>query len=302
MNLAAPVQTVPQTVGTSEQPLSSAAPLSATGLRAKLTFIRPQREKPVLESAALTGGAPRHHFETEAREAFIENLRPRAGETSLDREGFALRRHVTAVQDLYDDDAVARAYYPETTALLHREFGPGVSRVVIFDATRRSDAATGAANPDGARGPAGRVHVDYTTVSGPRRARDVLGGQEVDRLAETGGRILQVNVWRPILGPVRRSPLALADAASVRPQDLVATDQVFPDRVGEIYHLAHHPAQRWYYVPEMTRDEVLLIKGWDSLDDGRARFTPHSAFTLPDQDESAPPRESIELRSFVVIE
>src|SRR3546814_6813576 len=107
------------------------------------------------------------------------------------------------------------------------------------------------------------------------------------------------SVWRPIRGPVARSPLALADAASVRPQDLVATDQLFPGRVGEIYHLAYHPAQRWYYAPAMARDEVLLIKGWDSLDDGRARFTPHSAFRLPQQRADAPARESIELRSFV---
>ena len=61
------------------------------------------------------------------------------------------------------------------------------------------------------------------------------------------------------------------------------------------------PAQHWYYAPEMTYDEMLLIKGWDSLDDGRARFTPHSAFTLPQQRADAPPRESIEVRTFAVI-
>ncbi len=52
----------------------------------------------------------------------------------------------------------------------------------------------------------------------------------------------------------------------------------------------------------MTRDEVLLIKSWDSLDDGRARFTPHAAFNLPETREDAPARESIEVRTFVVID
>ncbi len=99
-----------------------------------------------------------------------------------------------------------------------------------------------------------------------------------------------------------RSPLALADASSIRPEHLVATDQVFPDRVGEIYQLAYDPAQRWYYAPAMTPDEVLLIKGWDSLNDGRARFTPHGAFELPDTPADAPARESIEVRTLVVIE
>ena len=60
--------------------------------------------------------------------------------------------------------------------------------------------------------------------------------------------------------------------------------------------------QRWYYAPEMTPDEVLLIKGWDSLDDGRARFTPHGAFNPPDVAEDASARESIEVRTIVIIE
>ncbi|WP_227010129.1 CmcJ/NvfI family oxidoreductase [Pelagibius marinus] len=273
---------------------------STAAVTAPLNFIVPQTEKPVLESSALTGGAPRELFATEAREVDILDLRPLAESFSLDREGFVLRPAPTAVDDLYDDRAVEAVYYPEIEALLKHELG--ASRVAIFDATRRSDAAAGAANRDGARGPAGRVHVDYTAVSGPRRAADVLGEAEVARLTAKGARIVQVNVWRPIRGPVRRAPLALADAASVRPGALVATDQVFPDRVGEIYHLAHEPGQRWFYAPEMTRDEVLLIKGWDSLDDGRARFTPHSAFALPQQRSDTPPRESIEIRTFAVIE
>jgi hypothetical protein len=146
------------------------------------------------------------------------------------------------------------------------------------------------------------VHVDYTERSGLQRLKDLLGEPEAARVVASGARIVQINVWRPIRGPVERSPLALADAHSVRFKDLIATDQVFPDRVGEIYHLAHHPAQRWYYAPRMTSDEVLLIKGWDSLDDGRARFTPHGAFDLPDTPEDAAPRESIEVRTLVVIE
>lgn len=268
-------------------------------LRAALTFIRPQAEKPVFHSAALTGGAPKYFFETEPREVAIHDLRPLAGSFSLDREGFVLRDAPTAAGELYDDDAVARRYIPETEALLARELG--ASQVVIFDVTRRSDHGRGAANRDGARGPASRVHVDYTDTSGPRRAAEVLGPDAFARLTAAGARVLQVNVWRPIRGPVERAPLALADASSVDPQDLVATDQVFPGRVGEIYHLAYHPDQRWYYAPRMTRDEVLLIKGWDSLDDGRARFTPHSAFNPPQLRADAPTRESIELRAYAVI-
>jgi hypothetical protein len=273
---------------------------TSADIRAPLTFIAPSDTKPVFYSAAYTGSAPRLLFETEPHTVAIHDMRPVADALSLDREGFELLRHETAVGDLYDDDAIEKVYYPEIEALLRTV--TGASRVVVFDATRRSDGGAGAKNPDGLRGPASRVHVDYTEKSGPQRVKDLLGEAEAAMLAASGARILQINVWRPIRGPVERSPLALADASSVQARNLIATDQVFPDRIGEIYQLAHHPAQRWYYAPRMTPSEILLIKGWDSLDDGRARFTPHGAFDLPNTPESAAPRESIEVRTLVVIE
>jgi hypothetical protein len=269
-------------------------------VRAALTFIRRQAEKPVFRSAALTGGEPEILFELERHEVAIADLRPRAGALSLDREGFEFLHHESAAGDLHDDAALDARYYPEIEALLRERFA--AARVVIFDATRRSDAVEGADNRDGRRGPAWRVHVDYTEKSGPQRVRDILGEAEAARLAAAGARIFQVNVWRPLRGPVVRAPLAVADAASVAPEDLIETDQLFPGRVGEIYHLAHAPTQRWYYAPDMTVDEILLLKGWDSLSDGRARFTPHGAFAPPNMLPNAPPRESIELRALVICE
>ncbi len=289
-----------QIVSTAAASAAPAMPQPVAAVQASLNFIVRQDEKPVFHSSALTGGEAKLFFEIEDHGVAIADMRPIADGLSIDHEGFALRRHQTAAADLYDDDQVTQVYYPEIEALLTRELG--ASRVVVFDATRRSDSKEGAPNPDGLRGPAGNVHVDYTVKSGPQRVKDILGEAEAARLAESGARIVQVNVWRPIRGPVERSPLALADASTVRPEDLVATDQVFPDRVGEIYYLAYNPWQRWYYAPDMTPDEVLLIKGWDSLDDGRARFTPHSAFALPDTPKDAPPRESIEVRALVVVE
>lgn len=267
---------------------------------APLTFIVPQDTKPAFHSTALTGGTQKLFFETESIAVPIADMRPRSDDLSIDREGFELLRRPTAVADLYDDDAIENRYFPEIEALLNARFD--ADRTVVFDATRRSDSEEGAPNPDGLRGPAVRVHVDYTVKSGPQRVADILGEDEAKRLAETGARVVQINVWRPISGPVRRSPLALADASSIGAGELVATDQVFPDRIGEIYQVAHAPTQRWYYAPEIAPDEVILIKGWDSVDDGRARFTPHGAFSFDRTPADAPPRESIEVRALVVIE
>ncbi len=271
---------------------------AAQDVRAPLTFIVPQETKPYFHSAALTGGTPKVFFDVENRTVSIRDMRPIAAALSLEHQGFVLLPHASAVDDLYDDETVLGVYNPEIEALLRAH--TDADQVVIFDHTRRSDGGEGAANPDGVRGPAERVHVDYTTTSGPVRAREVLGAETVDRLMAGGGRIVQVNVWRPIAGPVRRTPLAVADAGSVAGEELVATEQIFPDRVGEIYQLAHGSRQRWYWAPAMRRDEVLLIKGWDSLDDGRARFTPHGAFRLPDQGPDDPPRQSIETRTYLL--
>lgn len=267
---------------------------------AELTFTVPQDTKPWFESSAVTGGQPRVFFRTEQRPVEIHDMRAIADGLSLDTTGFELHRSPTSVEDLYDDGEGAEAYDREVEGMLRRLTGADL--VTVFDRTRRSDAGGGAPNPDGIRGPAGRVHVDYTDASGPKRARDTLGDETVDRVLGNGGRIIQVNVWRPIRGPVMRSPLALADASSIAKGDLLATDQVFPDRIGEIYQLAWAPGHRWYWAPNMGRDEVLLIKGWDSLDDGRARYTPHGAFALTEQDPAAPPRESIELRTYLAFE
>ena len=269
-------------------------------IEAALTFIVPQDTKPYFRSAALTGGAPEIFFKSEERTVTIHDMRPIADDLALDRQGFVLLRRETAVDDLYDDDAIETSYNPEIEKLL-KDYS-GADRVAIFDHTRRSDNPEGAANPDGLRGPAGRLHVDYTPLSGPIRAGDAIGADEVERILGDGGRIIQINVWRPISGPVRRTPLALADAETVNEDELVATDQIFPDRTGEIFQLAHAATQQFYWAPEIERAEVLLIQGWDSRDGGRGVNTPHGAFSLPGQQASDPARESIETRTFLVFE
>jgi hypothetical protein len=209
---------------------ASAAARKSADVSAALTFIARSDAKPVFHSAAYTGGAPQVFFDTERHTVLIRDMRPLEGALSLEREGFELLRDRTAVRDLYDDDALERVYYPEIEALL-REV-TGASRVVVFDATRRSDGDAGARNRDGMRGPASRVHVDYTErctwttprgarglhrevhvdyteKSGPQRVKDLLGEAEAGRLAASGARIIQINVWRPIRGPVQGSPLAL---------------------------------------------------------------------------------------------
>ncbi len=164
----------------------------------------------------------------------------------------------------------------------------------MFDHTlriRRGDIAD--RTPGMARLPVTRVHNDYTEISGPQRVRDLLP-DEADELLKR--RFAFINVWRPIRGPVLDTPLAVADARSVAPDDFVASDMVYKDRKGEIYVNTFSPAHRWFYFPRMRTDEAMLIKCYNSRKDV-ARFTAHTAFTDPTTPPDAEPRASIEIRT-----
>jgi len=126
---------------------------------------------------------------------------------------------------------------------------------------------------------------------------DLLDPSEAE--ARLQRRFVEINVWRPIKGPVESWPLALCDARTVEEHDLVASDLVYKNRVGETYSVTYNPAHKWYYAPELRRDEALLLKIMDSKTDGRARFMPHTSFTDPTTPADAFPRESIELRTLV---
>ena len=127
-----------------------------------------------------------------------------------------------------------------------------------------------------------RVHNDYTEWSAPQRVRDILPNEADDLLSR---RFAIVQVWRPIR-EVLENPLAIADSRSLHEGDLVTVERRYPDRVGQTYRLKHNPAHRWFYFPRMQPEEAIVFTVYDSARDGRARFTPHTAF----KDPTAPPR------------
>jgi hypothetical protein len=139
-----------------------------------------------------------------------------------------------------------------------------------------------------------RVHNDYTEWSGPQRVRDLLPDEAEDLLRR---RFAIIQVWRPIRHPVETYPLAICDARSLSPQDLVVSERRYPDRIGQTYAIAHNPGHLWYWFPRMRRNEALVFKVYDSLLDGRARWTAHTAFEDPTSPPNATPRESIEIRT-----
>jgi hypothetical protein len=266
-------------------------------VEAELNYLVPMTERLVNYMFEPPPDVPRHNGSYDIHQLPIHNARAIAPNLSLDQEGFALAAHTSQVEDFYNDEEVRRVYYPEAEQLLVQLTGG--FKAVVFDHNVRNiqRAQQGESN---AKEPVKRVHNDFTARSGYSRARTELAARGIENAeALLQQRFAVINVWRPITGPVQASPLAVCDASSIASTDWVAGDLVYRDRVGETYAVTYNPSHRWFYFPQLQSNEAILIKCFDSAEDGRARFTAHTAFDDPTTPLNAPPRESIELRSFV---
>lgn len=270
-------------------------PIRAASTTALLNFLKPMRERPRTLQYEAPPGVKQRNIEDEAHLVEIQDARPLAGRLSLDVEGFEYLRAPNSFAAFDDNEAIRSFYYPRVQRLLAG--ATGARRVIAFDHNVRN-AARAAGGEAGIRGPVPRTHNDFTAKSGRERVLAELEARGLDA-ALVDGRFAIVNLWRPIGRRVEKWPLALVDARTLAPGDLVATDLVYRDRVGETYSVGFSQGQKWYYFPLLTPDEAILIKGYDSAEHV-ARFTAHSAFEDPQSPADAPERESIEVRALVV--
>jgi len=262
-------------------------------VEADLNYLAYDGQRPVNYAYPPPPGVPQSSARFESHQVKIENARRRAERPSLHREGFELREHRSAVHDFSDESLIRSAYYWEVERLL--QAATRAEKVVIFDHTLRLDTPGHA--EAGIREPVRRVHNDQTFVSGPRRVRDHLPAEEAEQRLKH--RYAIVNVWRPIGAPVKTAPLAMCDARSISRDDLVPSDLVYRDKVGETYAFRHNSNHRWFYFPQVRPDEVVLLKIYDSLVTGAARLTAHTAFDDPNSAPNEAPRRSIEVRALV---
>ena len=200
---------------------------------------------------------------------------------------------ITPDEGLHRRSGAEARLRPEVEELIKKH--SGASDVVVFDHTIRvSDEK--AQQVAGARPPVKGVHNDYTEKSAPRRLREIVGDEEAERRMKKRWAIIQV--WRPIRGTVMIDPLGICDGRSIPQKGFILVQRRYKYRTGEVYHIAHNPAHVWFWFPRMTRDEALVFKVFDTDTNKPTRFTAQSAFDDPDTPPDAPPRESIETRTF----
>jgi hypothetical protein len=245
-------------------------------------------------------GTAQQNCEYRASLVWINDARAMLSPPSIHGEGFELWYAPAAGTDFTDEDAIRNRYYAEAAELA--KYVTGADQAHIFDHQVRQreagrPALTFGRHGDGSRpGAAGRIHNDYTESSGQKRF-DILPLDE--KVRATTQRFAIVNIWRSIGSKIVDTPLAVCDARSISVKDLVAADLRYRDRSGELYLVQESSRHRWAYFSEMDSSEALVFKQYDSQVNGIARFTPHSAFDLPDIPPDAPLRRSIEIRCLV---
>lgn len=250
----------------------------------------PDGSSPFNHVAPPPAGTPVRNFSDDAVNVPIKDLRGHESEFSLEKDAFAVITNVSesAEKSFTDSESIKQNYYPEIEKML-LEHIPGCTKVVVFEhAIRRP-------NPNATKAPIQRVHIDQTPSTAEYRIR-----RHVPKEAQTllQGRYRIVNVWRPLNGPVQKSPIAVASSASSNEEDLITVHQTYADRTGQTKAVKFHKDQEWYYLSGMKNDERLLLQSVDSAA-LKGGSVPHTAFNHPDEGAYSLERESIEVKTIV---
>ena len=256
---------------------------------------------------------PKFHAQEHARDNLrfdthvmtIADARQLAEPPSLDREGIALVPHRSAVRDFYDPEQRSGLYLEEVERLVAEI--TGASKVFVLRGggmiryAERSPLYRTGMNTQPARFP----HIDFTRSTAPGLVDDVFGSRSVG--LEPGQRLVGYNVWRVVSDPPQDVPLAVCDASTVEPQDLVPGDGVYdegdPSKWWELeaYLVRHNPRHRWLYFRDMRPDEALIFRAYDNSP-AFSPGAPHVAFDDPSCPSGGSARVSVEARAFAIFD
>jgi len=243
----------------------------------------------------------------EAHEVDIHDLKAASRAPTLEREGFMLASHESAVArhpGMLDTNLVVqddlpplnRAYYDELLPLIRQATG---ARDVIPQATGLTVRFSARSQRQSWAGAAGFIHLDVTDQSAARFLDFSFAA--VGRPIAPYSRFTLIQSWRTVSDPPADNVLALCDRSSVPASDVVLYDAVIGTKGStlesvEARSCRYNPAHRWWYASNMGARDVLLFYGYDSADpQGVQPF--HTGFDVPGLPDAAP-RASLEARFF----
>jgi hypothetical protein len=236
----------------------------------------------------------------------IRDMRSASGELGLDRAGFEFVTHGSAVAgnaDFFDANLSPRNQAPELTQLYMREVGDFLQRKtgakllfpqlggLVMRTSHRAARKSWAL-------PANFVHLDYTRTSAPQFLHWSAAAMGIT--LPPFRRFVAYQTWRAVSPAPHDSTLAICDGRSVGLSESVVFDSVLgpqgePGKVFEARICRYGPTHQWYFLSNMTLDDLLIFKGYDS-DMPDAMNAMHSAFDNPHAGDHAVPRKSMEAR------
>lgn len=230
----------------------------------------------------------------------IHNARPIVDELSLDREGFTLIQRKSPWATESDPELMRDKYLEDMVPFIKDCFNaswvvPKKDAVIVRTPGAPLPAGEGH-RPLVRNSAAGFAHIDYSPIAGPMIAarEDQIQGIPIRAYS----RLLIIQAWHALSPAPQDIPLAMCDGSTVLDTDLVETIYEGFGIKHKSWHVHYSPLHRWYYFPEMTADEFILFKGYDSEDSCNPRGA-HSAFDNRRAYPNAKPRRSVEGRFFV---
>jgi len=231
---------------------------------------------------------------TSVQDILVHDIRAdhAAGETSLERSGFTLEKHKTAVRDFRDEAHVADVYYREIEDVVARV--TGAHRVFARSHLIRTETPI-----DFNDGYARFVHCDYNMKRLEEMSEAVLAQYGVE--PRPNWVYAWFNTWQPFDHPAINNPLAFIDWQTLPEDDVIDYFYTGRNQDSLVAAPVYNPDHRWCYFPDMTPDEILVFKQMD----GRrinSVYCPHTSFDVPNTPEDSPPRRSCEGRLLAVFE
>jgi len=271
-------------------------------------------------SAEDTEAAPELYFPQVMRDArrmgeYYTGLSPNTPEC-MNRLGVSLAYLESRCSNFYDSAEVERVFYPEIEKLL-MEFFPGATDALVYNHDVFDRDYTGDRSEDqGAKDPgvntqyANIVHNDLNDNSGRVRCRELLTRNlrnfgraqhytEAEADAKMSRRFMSINLAKP-METVEQFPFVLCAWPSFADQPYITNYRIYDDRVGETTRFTYRPTHEWYWFPQQKRNEVSMLKCYDSVTDGSvARWSFHTACIDPTAPADARCRKNVVVRSFV---
>lgn len=238
----------------------------------------------------------------------IRNIQGHESQFTLTEQGFTIGHLASRMQDWRDEAELKRVYFAEVSELLKRE--TGAKHVFSYEHHIRTGDLEEALEVESSgavdiNGPVRRVHIGESPASAINEYNYYLKPNDPGNEHLKDRPFGIYNVWKP-LKTIRKDPLCLCDARTIKDEDLHGTKVTVPN-VNEIENFSVRPprdegAHSFVYVRDQRPEQALVFRIYDGRIDGvvhgkRSHGVAHSSFVDPGTEKDSP-RESVEVRSF----